>query len=529
MHWDKPQAGRAPSPARLEAWEKLEGPAFALLPYLMLVIASGLEIALSGLTADTLVTLGIAAFAGAWMLGGFTLHPAWRDRPRWMAVFFAVLVLAMAALVIRAPLYGFFTFTGYFFTFWLPFGWPRMLGVAAVGLTSATSQNGGLPQHTAGAIAVYAGLIFVNTVIAGAILWFTYVGSEQNDRRKETMDQLSEANRRLQATLEENAGLHEQLLAQAREAGVYDERQRMAREIHDTLAQSLAGIITQLQAAEQAARDAERRRHRDAALQLARDGLTEARRSVHELRPEPLEGGRIGDALTSVAQRWSALHRIEAVVMATGPSRPMPSETELVLLRIGQEALANVAKHAAARRVVLTLSYIGDQVTLDIRDDGTGFDPAVVAAGEPGPGGGFGLTAMRQRAEGVAGTLAIESEPGAGTTISVSLPLQAAGSGPAAPPAGARAADVPAAGVPAARAPAARAPAAGAPAAGDPAPGSGAGAPVPAESLTGAPAACVPDTGAPVPAPADSAPPETPGKRAWPSLSSAPRAARGNR
>lgn len=451
LRWDKP-AGREPTPARLEAWERLEGPAFAALPYVMLVIASALNVALSGLTAGSVITLGVAAFSGAWLLWGFTLHPRWRDRPRWMAVFFTVLVVAMAVLVIRAPLYGFFTFTGYFFTYWLPFGWPRLAGVAAVALTSATSQDGGLPEHTASAIAVYAGLIVVNTMIAGAILWFTYVASEQHDRRKETMEQLSEANRRLQATLAENAGLHEQLLAQAREAGVYDERQRMAREIHDTLAQSLAGIITQLQAAGQAGQDTERRRHLDTALQLARDGLTEARRSVHELRPEALQGGRIGDALITVAQGWSALHGTEAAVMATGPSRPMPSEAELALLRIAQEALANVAKHAAARRVVLTLSYIGDQVTLDIRDDGTGFDPAAVAAGESGPGGGFGLTAMRQRVEGLAGTLAIESEPGSGTTISASLPLVTAPPPVSAPPAPASAVAVPGPAAPAAAA-----------------------------------------------------------------------------
>ena len=102
-------------------------------------------------------------------------------------------------------------------------------------------------------------------------------------------------------------------MAQAREAGVYDERQRMAREIHDTLAQSLAGIITQLQAAdqaEQAAQAREQRRHQDAALALARDGLAEARRSVHALRPEPLQqAGRIEDALAVVASRWSGLQR----------------------------------------------------------------------------------------------------------------------------------------------------------------------------------------------------------------------------
>ena len=133
---------------------------------------------------------------------------------------------------------------------------------------------------------------------------------------------------------------------------------------------------------------------------------------------------------------------------------------------------------------MLTLSYIGDQVTLDVRDDGTGFDPAAVAAAEPGPGGGFGLTAMRERVEGLAGTLAIESEPGAGTTISVSLPLLAAGPGAA-------------------------------------------------EAAAGVLAAAAPAAGAAAVAAADSAEPDTPGPPpappAWPSMSSAPRAAGGNR
>jgi signal transduction histidine kinase len=121
------------------------------------------------------------------------------------------------------------------------------------------------------------------------------------------VEELSEANRRLEATLAENAGLHEQLLTQAREAGILDERQRMAREIHDTLAQGLAGIITQLQAAQEAAAHdpAERRRHFDAAVRLARDSLTEARRSVDALRPEPWSG----PALTARCAAWPSAGR----------------------------------------------------------------------------------------------------------------------------------------------------------------------------------------------------------------------------
>src|SRR5262249_60001526 len=100
-----------------------------------------------------------------------------------------------------------------------------------------------------------------------------------------------------EARMAEKAGLHEQLLTQAREAGSMDGGQRMAREIHDTLAQGLTGIITQLQAAAQGGRPADRDRRVEAAIRLARDSLSEARRSVHELRPEPLETARLGEAL----------------------------------------------------------------------------------------------------------------------------------------------------------------------------------------------------------------------------------------
>ena len=191
------------------------------------------------------------------------------------------------------------------------------------------------------------------------------------------MEKLSEANRRLEATLAENAGLQQQLLTQAREAGVLDERQRMAREIHDTLAQGLTGIITQLQAAEQAADDpAGWHRHFDAATRLARESLSEARRSVEALRPESLETGRLSEALADVAGRWSALHGIPVQVTTTGTARPMPHQAEFALLRTAQEALANVARHAQATRVGVTLSYMEHEVALDVRDDGRGFDLA---------------------------------------------------------------------------------------------------------------------------------------------------------
>jgi signal transduction histidine kinase len=150
---------------------------------------------------------------------------------------------------------------------------------------------------------------------------------------------------------------------------------------------------------------------------------------VVALRPEPLETARLGEALADVADRWSALHGIPVRVTTTGTTRSLRPDAELALLRTAQEALANVAKHAGASRVGVTLSYMEDEVALDVRDDGLGFDPVRPPAElKPNATGGFGLVAMRQRIEGLAGTLQVESEPGMGTAISASLPAPAGAS-----------------------------------------------------------------------------------------------------
>ncbi len=363
-----------------------------------------------------LIDLVLCALAAAWMLWMFTLHPAWRVRPRPMAVFFTTIVVIMAVLVVRDPWFGFFTPAGYFYAFAV-LRWPwRVAGVAGVAVVAATAQASSVNKGTALGVAVYAAILVVNVLPMCGLTWIDWQSDRQKDEREQALAEVSEANRRLEATVAENAGLHEQLMTQAREAGILDERQRMAREIHDTLAQGLTGIVTQLQAAEQASEDpAEWRRHFAAATRLARESLSEARRSVDALRPEPLEMARLSDALADVAGRWSALHGIPVQVKTTGTPRPMPPEAEFALLRTAQEALANVARHAHATRVGVTLSYVEREVALDVRDDGGGFDPAR-------SGGGFGLVAMRQRIEGLSGTLQVESEPGGGTAISARVP-----------------------------------------------------------------------------------------------------------
>ncbi|MEU7856390.1 sensor histidine kinase [Nonomuraea sp. NPDC049141] len=165
------------------------------------------------------------------------------------------------------------------------------------------------------------------------------------------------------------------------------------------------------------------RRPFNAVKNLARESLAEARRSVDALRPEPLQTARLSDALADVTDRWSKLHGVTAQVTTTGTARPLTTEAEFALLRTAQEALANVAKHAHASRAGVTLSYLENEVALDVRDDGKGFDLACLEAG------GFGLTIMRQRVEELSGSLRVESEPGAGTGISACVPCPLTGSG----------------------------------------------------------------------------------------------------
>ncbi|HEX9335629.1 MAG TPA: sensor histidine kinase [Pseudonocardiaceae bacterium] len=407
----------------LEARESRRRQVVSVLPYALLAILVVVTVIIKhSAVGSLLIDLALCTLASVWMLWMFTLHPGWRDRPPVTATFLAGLIVIMAVLVIRDPWFGCFAPAAYVLAFRL-LPWPWMLpAVAAVAVVSGTAQAYSLDKSTFGGLMAYLAIVVVNVLPMSGAAWFAWRNAQQNDERNRALDEVSDANRKLEATLAENAGLHQQLVSQAREAGMLDERQRMAREIHDTLAQGLTGIITQLQAAEQASEEpVEWRRHVAAATALARESLSEARRSVHALRPEPLETARLSDALADVAERWSALHGIAVQVTTTGATLPMRPEAEVALLRTAQEALANVAKHAHATRVGVTLSYLEHEIALDVRDDGSGFDPARLGDRAPHDGG-FGLVAMRQRIEGLSGTLQVESEPGGGTGISACVP-----------------------------------------------------------------------------------------------------------
>ncbi|MCX4634867.1 sensor histidine kinase [Streptomyces sp. P9-2B-2] len=236
----------------------------------------------------------------------------------------------------------------------------------------------------------------------------------------------SEQRRRL---IEELTATRGELADAEHAAGVLAERERLAREIHDTLAQGLSSIQLLLRAAERALpeRPGSALGHVRQARTAAVDNLAEARRFVRALSPPDLEAGSLPAALERVCATTARTSGLAVHCQVSGVPTVLPTPHEVALLRIAQSALANTVRHAAAGRVELTLSYMDTEVALDIVDDGTGFVPAEVPV--PGsaavPGTGFGLAAMRARARALQGTLVVESAPGEGTAVAVTLPCPA--------------------------------------------------------------------------------------------------------
>jgi signal transduction histidine kinase len=210
-----------------------------------------------------------------------------------------------------------------------------------------------------------------------------------------------------------------ELAAANRESGTLAERQRLAGEIHDTLAQGFSSIIVLLQAAEaglaDAAAPASARRQLELAAQTARENLADARALIAALAPADLASGNLPGALRRVTERVGSEAGIGARFGVSGTPRPLSAAFDVVLLRVGQEALANVRKHAAAASVQVLLRYEAGGVSLEVTDDGRGFDPAQV-------NGGYGLRGMRERLGQAGGLLEVRSAPGAGTRVRAEVP-----------------------------------------------------------------------------------------------------------
>ena len=203
--------------------------------------------------------------------------------------------------------------------------------------------------------------------------------------------------------------------------GAVEERNRLAREIHDTLAQGLTATGLQLESAEALLEESDAERAREPlrrALSLTRSNLDEARRSVLDLRAAPLEGRSLPEALRTLVDRWEAETDVATRFGTVNGSRPLPPRVEAALYRVCQEALTNVASHASASRVAVRLVATPEWVQLSIQDDGRGFDPSRVADGR------HGIVGMRERVQMLGGSLQIESSPGEGTRVEVTVPLE---------------------------------------------------------------------------------------------------------
>jgi signal transduction histidine kinase len=402
------------------SWERWSQRLADWMPYATLAIATVLGLLQPRPTAaEKAGTVALAVAAGAWVYLLYTRAPAPRGghSPR-MRVYFAGLLVLAAWLIVRERIFFIFLITGFFHASQLR---PFSLTVAGIAVTSIliNTLTSGFPWESIEEWTIFGSITVIQVVVLG-------LGTVLGEKLNEVSEQRRLAVAKLEAALRENASLQAQLVSQAREAGVLDERQRMAREIHDTLAQGLTGIITQLEAAEQAQGLPEAwRRHLHNASRLARASLAEARRSVEAGRPVALDKAPLPEALATAAREWTALNGVPVDVTTTGDPVRLHPDVETALLRTAQEALANVAKHARASRVGVTLSYMGDEVSLDVRDDGVGF-VAPNGSGGREAGAGFGLSAMRQRVSRVAGTLDVESAPGEGTAISARVPALAA-------------------------------------------------------------------------------------------------------
>jgi signal transduction histidine kinase len=239
---------------------------------------------------------------------------------------------------------------------------------------------------------------------------------QQSDAHATALQELSEQLE--QRVIDQTASL----LAGEREKAMLAERTRLARDIHDTLAQGLTGIIVQLGAAQQALRTnhPDANEHLDLAARMARESLAEARRSVWNLRAEALERGDLRHALNGLVDRFR-----HPTIMASyefeGEWSPLPVEIESALLRVAQESLANVVRHSAADQVSVTLRMQDMMVELEIRDNGRGFGEALQR--QTSAHAKFGVVGMRERLVALNGDLQLVDDDGAVVRARAPIPL----------------------------------------------------------------------------------------------------------
>lgn len=333
------------------------------------------------------------------------LAPAVRPHSRAAALWLALLCALWLVLLVLSPDALWVAFPLYFLQLHLlPTRWalPAVVVTAVAAIASFVLHGQAVNPGT-----------FIGPLLGAAVAVATVLGYEALFRESERRREL----------IEELMSTRAELADAERTAGTLAERERLAREIHDTLAQGLSSIQLLLRAAERTlSADAPATAHVRRAREAAQDNLAEARRFVRALSPPDLENGSLAAALERLSSRTTGPGLMVQFAVSGSPVE-LPTPYEVALLRTAQSALANTVRHAGARRAEITLSFMDTSVSLDVVDDGRGFAPGSGPVAAETDTGGFGLPAMRSRARSLGGTLSVESAPGQGTAVALTLPL----------------------------------------------------------------------------------------------------------
>jgi signal transduction histidine kinase len=375
--------------------------------YVSLIIATGLAFTFGAATfQQNLILCALSLVLGSWYLGCILVSSEfWRGRMLLTSCYLLMGWLIWTGLITLNPIYLFVLF-GLYPQLFVILRFPGNIAGACI-LLGLTLWSLGMAQ---GNWSVDVFVLLSWPVGVGLGLFIDALVRQSKERAR---------------LIHELEATRQQLALAARQAGIMQERQRLAREIHDTFTQGLSSIVMQIEAIEAtlSTDDTKGRQRLSQVGRIARENLVEARRLLWALQPKVSERASLPEMLRPLAQRWAEESGVSVSVMITGQATPLRPEIEVTLLRATQEALANIRKHAQAQRVVVTLSYMEDIVALDIQDDGIGFDPYNLPALLPGETSGrFGLKALRERIEQLEGTFTLESTSGSGTTIAVALP-----------------------------------------------------------------------------------------------------------
>jgi signal transduction histidine kinase len=366
------------------------------LGFAVLLVASAVRYATRHSLQDNVLVLGLA---GAVCALYAVIAVLARQRRPW-AVWMLVFVTVWAVLVIAAPSFAWCSFAIFFLC---RTAFTGTVGYLAAGATAAATAVGLFRLSDRTDLAMLLGPLAV-----GVMLTLIYDRIEHDAAEQ----------RRLHVEVSRAQG---QLAASERWAGTIGERERVSREIHDTVTQGLASSLLLLEAADRSWPGQGSRQELNQATELLRRNLSETRSLVHELASPGLDASPLPEALHQAAAQYVPRARL----LVTGEPRDVPAEVRHTLLRVVQSAAANIQQHANASGTTLTVGFLPDSVTLDIYDDGTGFDPS--AAAPPSDAGGYGLRAMRQRVEQLGGVFSVESSPGEGTIVAAQVPSVQAG------------------------------------------------------------------------------------------------------